>query len=154
MRKWNNVTHADLLTAVECIKYRYTPNAARNLIEYFHERMEDGDEYDIEVLHLLMKHVFASIVSGKSADQAFGLKAIKGQHNRPDTFERDMLAAAMVAQKKRDGVSWEAAKMDVANHLKLGDRTVERAYEAYREGVDCLSKEELAEIVNDLLPPL
>ncbi|UCO97511.1 hypothetical protein LF844_23075 [Metapseudomonas lalkuanensis] len=153
MRKWDNATRDDLLTAVECIKHQFAPDAARNLIEYFHERMEDGDYYDVEVLHLLMKHVFALIVAGKSADQAFGLKAIKGQHNRPDTFARDISAAALVVKQRRKGASWEAAVTDAAEHLGLNNRTVERAFEAYREGVECLPDEQLEQITGDQLPP-
>lgn len=149
MRKWDNVTRDDLLTAVECIKHQFAPDAARNLIEYFHERMEDGDYYDVEVLHLLIKHAFALIISGKSADQAFGLKAIKGEHNRPDTFSRDVRAAALVVRQRRKGANWEDAVTDAAEHMGVSDRIVERAYKAYREGVECLPDEQLELIAEE-----
>lgn len=161
MRKWDHTTRVDLLTAIACLKDGHRPEAARNLIEYFHERMQDDDGYDTEVLHLWMKHVFALIIEGKTADQAFGLKGIKGQYNRPDTFSRDMCAAASVVSRRRqkdddskeEAVSWESAVTDTALKMQLSSRTVERAHEAYRDGLEYLADEGLEQITKEYLPP-
>src|SRR5690606_42039404 len=66
----------------------FDPELSKKVIELFHERMRDEIDFDPALLHSLMQHVFAQILQGHSADQALGLKAIKGKYNRPDNTER------------------------------------------------------------------
>ncbi|MFD2407758.1 hypothetical protein ACFSVK_21725 [Azorhizophilus paspali] len=88
MGKWDDITADGLMGAVYAAKGKYDPELSRNVIEAFHERMErEGDGFylskDVEALCVLMKHVFAQILEGRTADQAFGLKPIKGNTNAP-----------------------------------------------------------------------
>ncbi len=153
MRKWDNVTYDQLSNIIEILKHHFDPALSHKVIELFHERMQDDEHIDPEVLYALMKHVFALIMEGKSADQAFGLKGIKGKHNRPDNSSRDVRAAAIVALQTRKGVNWEDAVTDAATHLAISDRTVERAYKAYKEGFEWLGDESLMQIAGESLPP-
>ena len=81
MRKWDEVTSDGLLTIIEYLKHNFDAELSRKVIELFHERMQDDEHVDLDVLYVLMKHVFAQIMDGRTADQAFGLKCIKGKYN-------------------------------------------------------------------------
>lgn len=149
MRKWDDVTPEQLSNIIEAIKYIYDPELSFRVIELFHERMQDDEHIDSWTLYSFMKHVFAQIMEGRSADQAFGLKPIKGKYRRPDNTSRDLRATAMVILQMRKGITWEGAVTDAAQHLKIGDRTVERAYEFYREGLACLPDEILLVLTDE-----
>lgn len=92
MRKWDDVTSEELLTIMEYLKFNFDPELSRKVIELFHERMQDDEHVDMDVLYALMKHVFAQIIDWNSADQAFGIKAIKG--NTPEQIS--MVATFML----------------------------------------------------------
>lgn len=152
MRKWDRVTSAELLTIIEYLKCNFDPVLSGRLIELFHERMQDDEHVDPDALHALMKHVFALMTEGRSADQAFGLKPIKGKYNRTDNYERDRTAAAIVTWLVRKGVTWENAVSDASEQLNIGHRTVERAFITYREGLECMPDEQLSLIADTPLP--
>ena len=127
---------------------------AWKVIEYFHERMEDDEHVDLELLQMLMKHVFSQMVKEKrTAAQAFGLKPIRGKHKREDNFERDIRAATLVVKKMRknatleDAITWEGAVTDTAVQMEISDRIVERAYNAYRAGIEHLLDKQLEQLV-------
>ncbi len=146
--KWVDVTNADLKAAVAAVKYSHDPDAARNLIEYFHERMRDGEQYDLDILHELMAHVFSEIVENKcTADQAFGLKLRRGKYLREPTFDRDVAGAAYMVLLMRNGWTWQDAKGEAANLFfsdDRGDKAMETAYSQYKECLQFLSNQNLA----------
>lgn len=160
MRKWDDVTPEELLAYIEYLKHHFDPEIARNVIELFHERMQDDEHIDHDVLCYLMKHVFAQIMEGRSADQAFGLKPKRGDDKRKDTFDRDMAIATSFALKvrgiddnkkkttsdKAKGGHWEGAIIDTAEKFEVSESTVQRAYERFREALDLLDDDTLMEI--------
>jgi len=152
-RKWDEVTPAGLHNIIQYLKSNFDPELSKKVIELFHERMRDEIDFDPALLHSLMQHVFAQILQGHSADQALGLKAIKGKYNRPDNTERNLRAACIVILQMRNGISWEDAVSDAAEHLSISDRTVERAYKTYREGVETLPDDPLRVLAGDISPP-
>ncbi len=152
-RKWDEVTPEGLYNIIQYLKGNFDPELSKKVIELFHERMRDEIDFDPALLHSLMQHVFAQILQGHSADQALGLKAIKGKYNRPDNTERNLRAACIVILQMRKGISWECAVSDAAGHLSISDRTVERAYKTYREGIEILPDDTLRILAGDILPP-
>jgi hypothetical protein len=104
------------------------------------------------MLELFVMHPFEQISDGKNADQAFGLKPMKGKYSREDTFERDIRIAVLVVDKRRKGLTWEDAVGDVAEAMGVNARTVERAYDRFRAGVDDLPAEMLDEMAAEILP--
>ena len=153
MRKWDQVEHGELVAIIEYVKVNFDPALSRKIVELFHERMQDGEAIDTGALCLFMKHVFSQIISGRSADQAFGLKQIKGRYKRPDTEERDMQATAVVILHMRQGASWEDAVFKAVEQLELGERIVQRAYEFYSETFWCLTDETLLTLAAPSSPP-
>jgi hypothetical protein len=153
MRKWDNVTPEGLLNIIESLKHNFDADLSYKVIELFHERMQDDEHIDSGALYALMKHVFAQIIEGQSADQAFGLKVIRGKYNRPDNTSRDICAAAIVVLQMRKGVSWEDAVTDAAGHMAISDRSVERAYDAYKTSFELLPNDPLMLMVGESLPP-
>lgn len=145
-RKWDDVTSEQLFNIIEYLKSDFDRELSFKVIELFNERMRDDVHVDSEILYSFMKYVFARIVAGQTADQAFGLKARKGKYRRPDTTSRDVPAVAMVVLQTRKDVTWEGAVSDAAEHLAIGDRTVERACTNYREGLEYLSEEILEQL--------
>ncbi|GAB3471622.1 hypothetical protein [Azotobacter salinestris] len=145
-----DVKHEELAAELSFLKTGHDPVAARSIIEYFHERMSNGLSYDKNILHDLMAHVFAGIVAGKSADQAFGLKLVRGGYERPDTIERDVPAAASVMLLMRKKKTWEQAIGETADRFfpdENSERTVERAYAKYREELETCTDEQLRETI-------
>lgn len=152
-RKWDEVTPEGLYNIIQYLKGNFDPELSKKVIELFHERMRDEIDFDPVLLHSLMQHVFAQIMQGHSADQALGLKAIKGQYNRRDNTERDLRASSIVILQMRNGISWENAVTDAAEHLSISSRTVERAYKTYRDGMEMLPDDPLMVLAGELLPP-
>ena len=148
MRKWDNVTPEGLLNIIESLKHHFDADLSYKVIELFHERMQDDEHVDSGALYALMKHVFAHIMDGKSAAQAFGLKRIKGKYNRPDTYERDIQAAAMVVLNLRKGSKWLAAVADASVHLDISESTVKRALDDFSEGFEWLPDDILKQITD------
>jgi hypothetical protein len=152
--KWLDITRDDLDAAFASIQNGHDPEAARNIIECFHERMSKGFSYDEDFLHTYMAYVFAGIVEGnKTADQAFGLTLERGKYDREDTTDRDMTATACVLLLMRKGANWQEAKGDAANLLfpdGTGDRAVDAAYSQHREELQHCSDDNLLEILGTL----
>ncbi|MFC0708096.1 hypothetical protein [Azorhizophilus paspali] len=151
MGKWDDITADGLMGAVYAAKGKYDPELSRNVIEAFHERMErEGDGFylskDVEALCVLMKHVFAQILEGRTADQAFGLKPIKGKHERPSTMDRDMAAAAIVVLGVRRGSTRFAAVADAAVRLGISESVAGKAYDEYREAICLCTDADLEEM--------
>lgn len=149
--KWADVTDADVRGALNAVKHSYEPEAAKNLIEYFHERFSNQERYDQDALLAFIKMAFQRIVDdGWSADHAFGLKLKRGHYQRPDTTERDVMAAAFVVLRMRQGRLWSDAVGEAANLLMPdgeGDKAIESAYTQYREGLSILPDEFLASLL-------
>lgn len=128
------------------------PRLVHWLARYFIERVTAGVSYDIRMLERFILRPLEQISEGISADQAFGLKPMKGKYSRADTHDRDVSFAVLVADKRRKGLVWEDAVGDVAEAFGIKPRTVERAYDRYREGVDDLPTEILHEMAERILP--
>lgn len=149
--RWADVTRDDLNAALASLKTGHDPEAARNLIEYFHERMSNGFQYDESILRDLVAHAFAGIIAGKTADQAFGLKLERGKYERVDKSDREAWAAAYVVLLRRKGSILANAISDASTLLftEGGDKIVERAYEEYRSELEEYSDTCLFDMVTD-----
>lgn len=145
--EWHVATERDLMGALAAAMYGHDPDAARNLIQYFHERFQDGGPYNNRVLIQFLTHAFGKIITeGWSADHAFGLKLKRGCYERENTLERDVIAAAYMLLLIRKKRNWLDAKGMVANFLfedGKGEKAVEAAYAKYRESLSFLSDEQL-----------
>lgn len=134
--KWDDVTDDDLENTLVDVKYGHDPIAARNLIEYFYERMSDGRSYNQHVLNEFISFAFTRIVEKKfTADQAFGLKLQRGGYVRQDTSERDITCVAYVILLMRHGWTWLDAVGEAANQFftdDKGDSAVKTAYTIYK----------------------
>lgn len=154
--KWQDVTKADLEGALAAIKYSHDPEAAKNLIEYFHERMSEDFHFDEQVLFEYIKHAFGLIVEkNRSADVAFGLKLARGEYPRPNTTERDAIAVAYMVLLMRNGRTWQEAKGEAANLLfpdGQGEKAVEMAYIQCKEYFETLPNETLDAMLPDDTP--
>ncbi len=133
LRKLRDVSLDELFTLVEYLKVNYDPERSLKVIACLSARMESDDYVPPELLQAFTKHAFALIVEGKTADQAFGLKGIKGKHSRKNIEQRNMGAAAMVILQTRKGINWEDAVTDISVFMGLNDSTVERAHRQYKE---------------------
>lgn len=147
------VPDADLNGALNAVKYDFDPVAAKNLIEYFHDRICDGEPFNERVLLEYVGHAFEQIiVHGKSADQAFGLRRSRGQREREDHTERDIAGAACVVLLMRKGWRWADAIGEAANYLcedGKGDKAIEHAYSVYREVLSLLADQKLEAMLPD-----
>lgn len=132
-RKWDQITPEGLYNIIQYLKGNFDPELSRKVIELFHERMRDDIDFDPALLHSLMKHVFARIMEGQSADQAFGLKTVKGKYPRPDTQSRDLRATAIVILKMGQGLNLEDSRNDAAEMLEISEITVQRACDEWRQ---------------------
>lgn len=153
LRQLRDVSDDSLFTWIECLKVNHDPEIAHKLIACLSARMECDDDIATEPLYALTKHAFALIVQGRTADQAFGLKSIKGKHTRKDNESRDMEAAAMVILQMKKGISWEDSLTDISEQMALNDSIVRRAYSQYKEIFTLFSNEALEDIAgNPQLP--
>lgn len=134
--KWDDVTDDDLENALVGVKYGHDPIAARNLIEYFYERMSDGRGYNQRVLNEFISLAFTRIVEGDwTADQAFGLTLGRGRYERKDTSERDIACVAYVILLMRHGWTWLDAVGEAANQFfpdGRGEKAIQAAYTIYK----------------------
>lgn len=145
--KWRDVSDGDLLAALSEVKFGHNPEAARNLIEYFHERFRDSDGYNEKILLELVYHAFEKIIKdGWTADQAFGLKLRRGHYEREDTTIRDVGLAAYVIKRTREGAIWTTAIGGAANLISDsgGEKIVEAAYRKYRATLEIMNDEWLS----------
>ncbi|GEM_PF-979267 len=150
-RKWDKVTPEGLYTIIQYLKTNFDAELSHKVIELFHERMRDDIDFDPALLHSLMKHVFAQIIEGKSADQAFGLKTEKGKYPRPDTHSRDLRATAIVILRLRQGLNLEDSSNDAAELLEVSESTVKRACAEWLEALEelDLSDETLQQVAGE-----
>lgn len=147
MRKWDAVTPGELITIIEYLKHNFDPALSRKVIELFHERMQDDEHIDHDVLCYLMKHVFAQIMAGSSADQAFGLKGKRGDDKKKDTFDRDVaMTALFILNIRKENTSWDDARFDTAESFGVSESTVTRACKEFRDGFDLLPDDALRRI--------
>ncbi|MBL8453522.1 MAG: hypothetical protein JNK97_12315 [Zoogloea sp.] len=149
--KWADVKKGDLNAALSAVKNDRDPEAANNLIGYFHERMKAGEPYDVDALHELMAHVFSEMVEKKrTADQALGLALVRGKYRRTDNFERNISGAAYIVLLTRNGWRYQDAVGEAANLLfdkDKGDKAMQAAYTEYREALNWLPSEKLSEML-------
>jgi len=151
--KWLDVADADLNSALAAVKYGHDPVAAKNLIEYFHERFKDGLPYNERILIEFLGHAFGKIIEeGSSADHAFGLKLKRGEYERESTLERDVIATAYVILLMRNRWTYLDARGQAANLLfqdGKGDKAVEAAYATYKDYFRSFPND----ILEGMLPP-
>lgn len=152
--KWKNVTRDDLKAALASIKNGHDPEAALNLIEYFHECRSNGYSHDEDVFREWMDLVLARIVEDKrTGSQAFGLKLWRGGYDREDTTERDMAAAACVVLLMRKKFLWQDAIGDAANLLfpdGKGDKAVKAAHAEIKPEIEHYADSILLEMMGPL----
>lgn len=171
-RKWDEVSNGDLEAALAVVehgigkrddagKLKHDPDTARNLIEYFWERMRDGECYDDGVLFRLMKHAFGKIIEdGWSADEALGLKLRKGMHPREDVRDRDIAVTAFIVLQKRkagNGYSHREILENAANlffendggNSNAGIKSAGAAFTKFRETFERFPDD----VLRRLLPP-
>lgn len=149
--QWRNVSDSTLEDALAAIMYDFDSLAARNLIEYFYDRLSEGEGVNEKVLHKFLVHAFGKIVNDDaSADVALGLKLARGKYPRRHTIERDVMAAAFMVLLIRQGRTWQFAKGEAANSLfpdGKGEKAIEAAYVKYREVFETLPDAILSELV-------
>lgn len=155
-RKWDDISDSDLRGALAAVKYGHDPVAARNLIEYFHERMRDCRPLNDLILREYIEHAFARIIEDeKSADVAFGLRLARGEFPRPNTMIRDVQAAAYITILMRKGWTWLEAVGEAANLLfpdGKGDKAVQQAYAEHRDYLGNLRNEYLIGLLPEGAP--
>lgn len=149
------VTDKDLNGALAAVMHGFDPVAARNLVRYFHGCLQDGSPYNERILLDYVYYAFEKIINeGVSADHAFGFKQSRGKHEREDTTERDIVAAALVTRYMRENKTYLDARGDAANALfadGTGEKAVEAAYSQYKDVLQYLSIEALKELTDKSL---
>jgi hypothetical protein len=125
--------------------------SALNLIQHFYSRIHGGERYNTQVLLEYLDHAFGKILNeGSSADHAFGLKLLRGHHERDDTIDRDFVATACVTLRMKKGETWEAAVEAAAGRIfpgGSGESAVKAAYHEYKPMVDQFTAAQLEELV-------
>src|SRR5690554_6025448 len=153
LRKLRNISLDELFTLIEYLKVNYDPERSLKVIACLSARMESDDYVPPELLQALIKHAFALIVEGRTADQAFGLKPVKGQYPRLNNELRNMQAAALVFLQMRKDNNWENSVTDVAEAMELNDSVVRRAYSEYKDVFFWLPNETLEDLAGNLQLP-
>jgi hypothetical protein len=157
---WRNSTLVELNTELAFVIQENDPVAAKNLINYFHERFNDigldgCPKNDIGVLCQYMEYVFEKIVvESWNADQALGLKRRRGKYKRAETETRDYELAACMILLVRKGKKWLEAKGETANQFfedGKGEKAVEAAYSNHKHLFTLFSDEQLEEIIKGAL---
>ena len=141
-QNWREIELNDLKAALESIKLDNDPEAAKNFIEYFHDRFKDiGHDGcpigPIGILCQYIEHAFEKmIVDNWTPEQALGLKVRRGKYSRPDITERDHLLTASMLLHINDGKGYLEAIGATANEYfgpNNGDKAVEEAYRRHKE---------------------
>ena len=144
-------THDELLSALEAAKSGNEPETARELMAEMLRQLRAGSRTIYPYVENWVIYAFARILEeGWKADQAFGLLARHGKRKRANTHDRDIIATAMVILAMRSKNTWECAIDVAANKLfddGSGEAAVKVAYAKYKESVDPLSDDELAELI-------
>lgn len=155
LRKLRDVPLDELFTLIEYLKVNHDPERSLKVIACLSARMESDDYVPPELLQALTKHAFALIVEGRTADQAFGLKLIKGRYPRENNESRNMQAAALIVLQMRRDNSWETSVTDVAEAMGMGseDSIVRRAYSEYKDVFSLFPNETLESLAGNLELP-
>lgn len=144
-------TNDEMLFALEAAKSGNEPEIAKELMAEMLRQLRAGSQTIYPYVENWVIHAFAKILEENwKADQAFGLLARHGKRKRVDTYDRDIIATAMVILAMRDGFTWECAIDDAANKLfedGSGEAAVKAAYSKHRDSVCHLSNEELAALI-------
>lgn len=144
-------SHDELLSALEAAKSGHSPESARALMAEMLRQLKSGSKTIGPYVENWAIHAFTKILEENwKADQAFGLLARQGQHERPDTHDRDLIATATVILEMRSGMTWREAIGDAANRLfedGSGDKAVEAAYAKHHQTLGLLPTNTLAAIV-------
>jgi hypothetical protein len=143
--------HDELMSALEAAKTGHDPESARSLMVEMLRQLQAGSRIVTPYVENWIIHAFGKILSeGCTADQAFGLKAERGKHERPDTHDRDIVATAMVILAMRSGKNWSEGIGEAANLLfedGTGDKAVQAAYSKYHEALDLLTSSNLSALL-------
>lgn len=161
---WREFSEADIAGALASAQHDHDPIAVRNLIYYFHFRLEAGELFDGPAplgnaeggLVELVQMAFARFVAGDngmansvSLDSAFGLIRSRGERGREDHFDRNLCLAAMVELELRaDRASGRQPKADLATErvgrwAGLSKAAVRLTYVEHREAMKLMTNEEL-----------
>ena len=150
---WESDADADLKAALAAVRFGHDPVAAKNLMRHFRDSIAKGRAYNRRVLEEYLLLVFGKILdSGASADQALGLRLEKGKYPRPDTYDRDLMAAAYMTLLLRNNWTWLDARGEACNLLfpeGKGEKAAEDAYARYKESLAC----EMDTFLMGMLPP-
>ena len=156
----------DVRCAINSIKYGHDPEAAHNLIEYFHACLDRHLPFNDRLLKEYIRHTLGLIVEGKTPDVALGLKTGRGCPSGVVTYgegkesreSRDMKIAAFVFKKIREinaergsGKNWEVAIGEAANKFFKGRKTIEDIYGKYHRIFEEIPDGELDVILSALL---
>lgn len=148
----------DILCALSQVKHSFEPELARDLIEYFHEKIKYGRPFVKEQLINFVEMAFSRMIDSEcNADQAFGLEPEKGKYARPDTTDRDVDCAAFMMVLRRLGWTWLDASNEAVGYIlqdEGSEKIAQRAFKEYGEELQCLSCEELWEILPSTMPPI
>lgn len=147
-----NISPQGLYNLITVMESLYCPDVSRKVIAVLNKRMQNDEHVEPDLLYKLMKHVFARIMAGDSADQAFGLALRKGKYLREDTQDRDFQIAANVVALMRQGIRKSNAMMEIVEALALSERAVKRACRAHLESCEMLSDEHISLIIDTELP--
>lgn len=132
--------------------------AAKNLIEYFHERLDTRQPLNERVLFEYLRFAFVNIVEKSwPGDTALGLKIEKGHYPRPQSLFRDLAAPGYIVLLMRKGWLWLDAIGEVANILfpdGTGDKAVTAACAKYKETLQELPDNELVELLPECTPAI
>lgn len=144
-------SHDELLSALEAAKSGHDPDSARALMAEMLRQLQAGSKTIGPYVENWVIHAFTKILEEDwKADQAFGLLARKGKYERPDTHDRDLIAAALVVLEMKSGTTWEEAVGEAANKLfedGSGDKAVQAAYAKHHETLSLLPTETLASLM-------
>lgn len=149
----DSLSNDEILSLLEAAKTSNEPESARALMSVMLRQLRAGNRSISPYVDNWIIYAFGQILEeGRSADEAFGLKGIRGKHKRPDTHDRDLIAAAIVILAMRSGTKWEDAVGDAANKLfedGRGDKAVQAAYTKHRDTLQLLPSASLAAIVSE-----
>lgn len=147
--KWVNATSDDLEVGLMCaLDGEYY--AERCLMEYFLERMTAGQPYDMSVFTRYMTEVLRQNLertAGKE-DAVLLLRRGRGRPEDASKIDRDLCLSAAAMLRMRDGLGWEAACNDVADHYGASERRVHRALKEHRDDLENLIDAELSGLLD------
>lgn len=148
--QWDLTSHSALLAVLEYLEHNHDPELVKRVISRFYEPMRDDEFVAHELLVKFMKCVFSRMMEGQTADQAFGLKAVRGKYPRTDITDRDIAIAALVIHHMSSGNSWENSIYYASDRLGISDTTTKRAYRQYHSVVKLLLPETIRSLAEEV----